>query len=93
MAGVPHIPGDGANSLIDYKKGQLDPNDPTSPVGSRSASGANVTYNYNMGENYTYQVWETSEGYTHFATGRLKLSEGQHLLRLLLALGRKDYFI
>jgi hypothetical protein len=53
-----HTPGGG--DLIDYKKGPTDTNDPTSTVGSWSASGPDVTYNYNTGESFTYQVWQTS---------------------------------
>lgn len=47
-------------ALIDYKKGQTDPVDPTKQVGTwtvtGNGSGTQVRYSYGQGANYTYKV-------------------------------------
>ncbi|MDX2367868.1 MAG: hypothetical protein QNK36_05615 [Colwellia sp.] len=54
----------GAGSLIDYKKGPVDPVDPSENVGSWSVSGNTVTYNYGSGGSYSYRIFDNGGTYS-----------------------------
>jgi hypothetical protein len=71
-----HQPG---GDLIDYKKGNNDPVDPTIKVGTWNISGDSVTYTYGPGSSYTYGVFNDNGNYS-FCNNDLLISNVSFVL-------------
>lgn len=77
-----HVAG---GALVDYKRGQGHPIDPTKQVGSWTVTdvrGARVNYNYVGGTQFGYSVWNNNDGTHSFCSAnpeviaRIKLGDG-----------------
>jgi len=49
-----------SGTLTEYARGPGHPVDPTHDVGTWTANGSTVTYNYTGGTSYTFEIWRIS---------------------------------
>lgn len=72
-------------ALIDYKKGASDPVDPTKTVGSWSANGSAITYNYTDGGSSSYSFAVCAASATSASGTFVPLQAGSNITFTLIA--------
>ncbi len=69
-----------SGDVVDYKKGNGDPVDPTTTIGTWAVSGSQVTYTYTAGGSFPYTVWQNGDLTLDFCNGTTAVVSGAKVI-------------